>query len=138
MGRRFEMLVAVPLFGDEVSPRFGYTAEVMLAEVDAGKVVSLRRLAVPGQGGRQVYSLLVSLRPAVVICGGIHRSWQQMLQHERIAVVWGVIGIAEDAVKSYAMGRLKSNQFVCPGRRAGRGSRAGRGRGQRGRRNRKV
>ncbi len=127
------MLVAVPLFGNEVSPRFGYTTEVMLAEVDGGRIHSLRRVVLSGRGGMQIYSLLVSMKPEVVICGGIHRSWQQSLEREQIAVVWGVIGEAEDALNSYAAGNLKSNQFVCPGRRGDRGRRSGRG-GGRGRR----
>lgn len=115
------MLVAVTLFGNEVSPRFGYATEVLLAQVEQGKVGSSRRVAVPGRGGIQICSLLASLRPEVVICGGIHRSWQRSLEHEGIAVTWGVIGEAEDALRSYASGSLRSNQFVCPGRRSGQG-----------------
>jgi predicted Fe-Mo cluster-binding NifX family protein len=129
--RRFEMLVAVPLFRNEVSPRFGHATEVALARVESGKMGEIQRVVLPGRGGRQVYATLVSLKPAVVICGGIHRSWQGMLERDGIAVVWGVIGEAQDAISSYAAGSLRNNQFVCPGRRAG----MGRGRRRRGKLN---
>ena len=111
------MLVAVPLFGDEVSPRFGYATEVMLAHVEGRKVHSSRRIAVPETGGMQICVLLISLKPQVVICGGIRRACQRMLEHRHITVIWGIIGRAEDALSSYASGKLKSDQFVCPGRR---------------------
>jgi predicted Fe-Mo cluster-binding NifX family protein len=120
------MIVAVPLFGEEVSPRFGYANEMMLADVDSGKVESVRRLAVPGGGGMQVCSLILSVRPDAVVCGGIHPRWQRMLEHQRITVLGGVIGRAEDALGSYAAGNLKSDQFVCPRRHGGRGRRQGR------------
>ena len=123
-----EMLVAIPVYKDEVAPRFGYASEVLLAEVAAGEITSSRRTAVSRRGGFGVYSLLVSEKPRTVICGGIHPYWQKRLEYEQITVLWGVIGLVQDALKSYAAGELKSNQFVCPGRRAGRG----RGRARRG------
>ena len=115
------MLVAVALFGDEVSPRFGNTTELMLAQVGSRTIQSLRRLAIPAGGGYQLIRLLSSLKPVVFICGGIHRHWQRMLEGEGITVVWGIIGRAEDALNSYIAGSLNSNQFVCPGRRSGKG-----------------
>lgn len=126
------MLVAVPLFRNEVSPRFGHATEIALAQVESGEVGEIRRIALPGRGGRQVYSTLISIKPAVVICGGIHRSWQGMIEMQGIAVIWGVIGEAEDAIRSYAAGSLRNNQFVCPGRRAA----MGKGRRRRGKQNR--
>jgi predicted Fe-Mo cluster-binding NifX family protein len=127
------MLVAIPLFGDEVSPRFEYATEVMIADISSGKVSSLRRLSVPAQGGMEVYSLILSAAPETVVCGGIYPRWQRMFEHKKIAVLWGVIGRAEDALKSYAAGELSSNQFVCSGRRVG-GSRRRYQRGKRGKR----
>jgi predicted Fe-Mo cluster-binding NifX family protein len=115
------MLVAVPLFRNEVSPRFGHATEIALAQVESGSIGEIRRVVLPGRGGRQVYSTLISLKPGVVICGGIHRSWQGMLETKGISVVWGVIGEAADAINSYAAGNLRNNQFVCPGRRNGMG-----------------
>jgi predicted Fe-Mo cluster-binding NifX family protein len=126
------MIVAVPLFRNEVSPRFGHATEVALAQVENGEVGEVRRIALPGRGGRQVYATLVSMKPAVVICGGIHQSWQGMIEMQGITVIWGVIGEAEDAIRSYAAGSLRNNQFVCPGRRAG----MGKGRRRRGKQNR--
>lgn len=122
-----KMLVAIPVFGDEVSPRFGYTTEMILAVIESGKVCSKQKLIVTGQGGMQVYSLLLSLRPQTLICGGIHRRWQRMLEHENIKVLWGVVGRVDDALNSFAKGGLNINQFVCPGRRNGRGRRQKRG-----------
>jgi len=114
------MLVAIPLFRDEVSPRFGYATEVAVATVDSGEVGEIKRFAIPGRGGRQVLSLLVSLNPEVIICGGIHGSWQVMLNHHGISIFWGVIGRFEDVFSSFAAGKLENNQFVCSGRSNGK------------------
>jgi len=104
-------------FRDEVSPRFEYATEVMTAEVSSGNISSLRRLPVPGKDANKVYSFILSIAPEAVICGGIHPCWQIMFERERIALIWGVIGRAEDALELFAAGRLNSNQFVCSGRR---------------------
>ena len=120
------MIVAVPLFGEEVSPRFGYANEVLVADISSGEVQSVRRLAVPGRGGMQICSLILSVRPDAVVCGGIHPRWQQMLERQRVTVFWGVIGRAEDALGSYAAGNLRRDQFVCPRRSKRRGGRQGR------------
>ncbi len=115
------MLVVIPVFREEVSPRFGFTSEVLLARVEGGQVELARRVSLGGRGGRQLLSFLAAEKPQVVICGGIHPSWQVLLEREGMKVIWGVIGPAEDALKSYVAGTLRSNQFVCRGRRGARG-----------------
>jgi predicted Fe-Mo cluster-binding NifX family protein len=114
------MIVAVPVYGNEVAPRFGEATELVVAQAYEGRIHSIRRVSLGTQGTEQIYSLVVSLRPHAVICGGIRRSLQRLLEREHIAVFWGVIGRAEDALNLYLAGRLRPDQFVRPGRRGGR------------------
>ena len=124
------MIIAVPVYGDEVAPRFGEAAELMVAQTREGQIHSMRRILLETREEGKIWSLVLSLRPHAVICGGIRRSLQRLLEREHIAVFWGVIGHAEDALNLYLAGRLRSDQFVRPCRRGGKA----RGRRHRGRR----
>jgi len=119
------MKVAVPLFGQEVSPRFGCSTQVLIAEVtESGvEVEGAQDLTVtPGQWPELFSNIGVS----VVVCGGIHRRFQQELEQRRIRVIWGVIGPAADALYALQAGTLQRDAFLGHGRQR----RRGRGRGR--------
>jgi predicted Fe-Mo cluster-binding NifX family protein len=124
--------IAIPLFGDEVSPRFGCSTQFWVTDnlhstgpapeeiEDVGSMIP-----------RQVPAFLQSLGVTHVICGGLHHRFQADLEAVGIEVVSGVIGAAVAALAALREGRLEPNQFVCRGRQ-GRGRGRGRGQGRRG------
>lgn len=120
------MKVAVPLFGEEVSPRFGCSTEVLIAWVDAGGVELEGARGLTGTAPWQWPELFSSMGVSVVVCGGIHGRFQQELERRGIQVIWGVIGLAADALHALQNGRLQRDQFVCRGRRRHRAGRRGR------------
>ncbi|UCF33640.1 MAG: hypothetical protein JSV78_15040, partial [Phycisphaerales bacterium] len=119
------MLVAIPLFGDEVSPRFGWCAEVLLATVDDGRVQQQEVRDVRHLAPCQLPEFLQSLAVENVICGGVNRRFQEEMEHRGMKVVWGVIGPATDALIALTKGTLQRDQFVCRGHRGHGGFRRG-------------
>jgi predicted Fe-Mo cluster-binding NifX family protein len=113
------MLVAIPLFGDEVSPRFGWCAEVLLATVNDGQVQQQEVRDVRHLAPCQLPEFLQTLAVEKVICGGVSRRFQEEMQHRGMEVTWGVIGTASDALAALTKGTLQRDQFVCRGRRGG-------------------
>jgi len=123
------MKVAVPLFGEDVSPRFGYMNDVLIATIDETGIRTEEIKDVTSLAPWQLPEFLASLGIAKVICGGMHWRFQYMMQRSGIEVIWGVIGPAADALAALQAGRLRNDQFL----RHGRHGPGGRGRGRRGR-----
>ena len=127
------MKVAVPLFRDEVSPRFGCSAQFLVATVEEGGVWAQEVKDVSHLAPWQLSEFLASLGVTKVICGGVHRRFQEELARCGIEIIWGVIGPAADALEALRAGTLRTDQFICPGWRGGRGGGRGQGRGRGGR-----
>jgi len=115
------MKIAVFLFGQEVSPRFGCSGQVLVASVQDGGLASQQVTDVSCLAPWQLPDFLASLGVEKVVCGGIHRRHQMELERRGIEVIWGVIGPASQAVAALLDGTLRSDQFVCPSRGRGRG-----------------
>jgi len=92
--------VAVPLFGDRVSPHFGSSSKflVLVTEKDAILDQSVFELkeADPMQQARQ----LVSLGVEKVVCGGIQRRFKDWLTGKGVAVLDNQRGRAEEVVEA--------------------------------------
>ena len=108
------MIIAIPIYGDRVMPRFGCTREVMVVTVEAGTVCATKRLtaAMP-----DLQPLLADEHVTILICGGIHPRFQQRLQQQHVEIVWGVVGDWRDVVQAYLDGTLRHNPNLCVPRR---------------------
>jgi predicted Fe-Mo cluster-binding NifX family protein len=117
------MRVAIPLSGDDISPRFGSNAQFRVATVANGHVQSEEVRDTGNLCPHEFPEFLSSLGVGKVICGGIHRRFRDALEQRGIEVTWGVFGSAADALRAFREGTLRRDQFVCrehPGRH-GRG-----------------
>lgn len=123
------MRVAIPLFGEEVSPRFGCATQFLVATIQGDSAPEEEVKDVSRLAPWQFAEFLASVGVAKVICGGVHRRFQEELEHRGIEVVWGVIGPAALALAAFLDGTLRRDQFVCRGRHGWRGRGWGGGRG---------
>ena len=108
------MNIAIPMYGKRVMPRFGCTREIMIVTVEDGQILSRKRLTITQEKFISLPELLASERIAVMICGGIHPRFQQVIQRQNIQLVWGVIGEWQDVLQAYLNGTLQSNPAFCP------------------------
>lgn len=113
------MRIAIPLFGDEVSPRFGCATRFLLVDVEARRPMrrEVKDLVALGSPPGQLAAFLQSLAVNKVVCGGLHARFRRELEALGIEVIWGVIGAAEEAVSAFVSGRLERDQFLCRGGR---------------------
>ena len=129
------MRVGVPLFGEDVSPRFGYSTELLVATVGEDGIRTEEVKDIAGLAPWQLIEDLSSSGVVKVICGGVQRRFQGELEGRGIEVIWGVIGPAADALVALHNGTLRRDQFICQGRQRrhrGRGRGQGRGAGRMG------
>jgi predicted Fe-Mo cluster-binding NifX family protein len=123
--------VAIPVFNDEVSPRFGFAGRILVADVADGEVGQQRVLDVSGFGWRARLALLAHQGVTHLICGGFDRVYLPFLQGLGIRVSWGHAGAAADILERVCRGEIQpttDRELFGPRRRA-RGGRRGGGRG---------
>jgi predicted Fe-Mo cluster-binding NifX family protein len=108
------MKVAVPRYRGRISPRFGFSEDVLIAEVTKGKVRLLEIMDVGRAMSHQVASMLSQRGVNVVLTGGINMRDQALLRSMGIEVIWGLIGTPEDAIESLMNGEIIPGMGVCP------------------------
>ena len=102
------MRVAIPLFGNRVSPRFLYADQVLLAHVDNGAVTSRKALDSYCYTGREWLSQLQELDVDVFVCGGVEADFETDAQALGITVHKDVAGSVDTILDALVSGALVS------------------------------
>jgi predicted Fe-Mo cluster-binding NifX family protein len=125
------MKIAIPIFGNRISPRFDFSPEMWIVEIEKGEVVREEKFTTGNLNIPQRLEQIASNGVDRVICGGIDGFSRNELGCRGIDVVQDVIGDAEIVFDLFMRGRLRPG-LSCKGRR-GKGFCVGR-RGSGGRR----
>ncbi len=140
------MKVAVPLFGSDVAPRFGFADEFLVAEIADHEVSRIERVPFTTRQWPGRLAELERLGITVLLCGGFNRQFDPLAESLGIEVIAGLAGEAEAAARAWARGeelpvfrccrfRRRGGSGPCPGGGRGRGRGPGRsGRSSKGRR----
>jgi predicted Fe-Mo cluster-binding NifX family protein len=100
--------ILIPLYGNDVSPRFDLATEVLIVFMDPGGERFDERLVVlPAASAEKLCHLVLTEKVTVVICGGIEEEYYQYLRWKRVTVVDSVAGAYDTALKRFGEGRLK-------------------------------
>jgi predicted Fe-Mo cluster-binding NifX family protein len=99
--RRIPVIVAIPLFGSEVSPRFDCAKEIWVVESSGGKVFSGKIVEMKDFNPLQRARLLCELKVNKIICGGIDDFSIRMLTGFGIGVFPWFTGNAQEALEKY-------------------------------------
>lgn len=92
------MKIAVPLFGDRISPHFGASSEILLVEMQGAKVTRKSTINFGTEDPGQMARRLVTAGVDRVVCGGIQRAHKQWLLDNGIQVIDNQKGSAETVV----------------------------------------
>jgi len=123
--------VAIPLFGEEVAPRFRFATRLLLADLVDGTLAEQRTLFVGELGWRARLAMLARERVTLVICGGFHCRYLPFVQGQGIRVSWGHAGPVAALLDKACRGEIESvaMQDVPAEPRRGRGGGCGLGGG---------
>lgn len=110
------MRVGIPLFGDEIAPRFGAAQEFLVAEVEHDRAVVRKTVVVTESDANQLPAAFERLGINVLVCCGITMFCEQSLREHHVDVISGVMGPAEQALNCFINGTLRSGQILSRSR----------------------
>ena len=106
--------IIIPLYGNDVAPRFDLAAEVVV--VSRNKEVNHSEekiLVLPKSSAEQLCRLILTEEAQVLICGGIEDEYYQYLTWKQVLVVDSVIGNWRVILKAFQKGKLKQGDILC-------------------------
>jgi len=112
------MKIAIPLFGNRISPRFEFSPEIWIIELKDGEVQSEERFRTNNLNLPQRLDQLTSMDVNQLICGGIDGFCLNQLGRKGIGVLHNVVGEAEVAFNLFLKGRLRPG--LCCEKKGGR------------------
>jgi predicted Fe-Mo cluster-binding NifX family protein len=109
--------ITIPIFHEEVNPRFDLASEVLFLIVSKGNVIEEERTVVlPRPSGDELCHLLISENINTLICGAIEDEYHQFLKWKKIEIYDGIAGTWSDAFQKWKEKTLKSGDILS-GRR---------------------
>ncbi len=108
------MIVAVPLFGREVAPRFCFAAEVLVAELVDGREVWRRQVATDGLSWPDRLRVLQRQGVELLLCSGFNRQLLPVALGFDIKVVWGLRGDVDGLFQGLLRGELARSDGGSP------------------------
>ena len=112
------MKIAIPIYENRISPRFDFSPEMWIIEVERGEVLRQEKLPTANLNLPQRLEQIASNGVDKVICGGIDGFCRNQLGSRGIDVVQDVRGEAKAAFDLFMRGRLRPG-FCCERRRRG-------------------
>lgn len=107
------MKLLIPLYGDEIAPRFDLATEVSIVTMDEREKSREEKIIVlPRVSAEHLCHLILTEGVQVVICGGIEEEYYQYLTWKRIKVYDSVIGSWHTAVARYIDGTLQPGNIL--------------------------
>ena len=113
------MKIAIPIYGNRISPRFDFSPEMWIVEVQKGEVVGQEKLPTANLNLPQRLEQVTSNGVGKLICGGIDPYSRNQLGSRGIDVVQDIIGDAGIVIDLFVRGKLRPG--LCCDRRRGSG-----------------
>ena len=107
------MKIAVASEGSIVSQHFGHCEGFTTYSVENGEATNKQFVPNPGHKPGYLPVFLREQNVDVIIAGGMGETAQDLFNENGIEVVVGAQGNADDALKLYITGMLKSTGSVC-------------------------
>lgn len=104
------MRIAVPIFNEQVSPRFDSAKELILFDADNGKVLDKRRLISIELSCSEKIKKLIELQIDTLLCGGIDKKCEHSLESCGIKVNPWLHGDAETLLSEYLINYNKTKK----------------------------
>ena len=107
--------VLIPLYGDDVAPRFDLAAEAVISVGD--KTIEDRQekiVVLPQASSEKMCHLVLTEAVDVVICSGIEEEYYQYLVWKKVQVLDSIIGPWKSVLERFYQGMLRSGDILYP------------------------
>jgi len=103
----------IPLYKDEVAPRFDLATEVMIAIISTGNTIEEQKIIVlPRSSPEDLCHQMLSQNISTLICGAIEDEYYQFLKWKKISIFDNVSGKWEDAFKRFLNHSLSNGDML--------------------------
>jgi predicted Fe-Mo cluster-binding NifX family protein len=106
------MKIAVTFDNGEIFQHFGHSEQFKIYEVEKGEIMSAEVVSTMGNGHGALVQMLSELEIDTLICGGIGGGAKNALNEAGIQLYGGVVGDADNAVKSLLEDHLDYNTEI--------------------------
>lgn len=105
--------ILIPLYGNDVAPRFDLATEVVLISLDNNSKSQEEKIVVLSQASaEQLCHLIMTAGVDVVICSGIEEEYYQYLTWKKVQVVDSVIGPWQAVLERFSKHGLKPGDII--------------------------
>jgi len=98
-------LLAIPNFGDRISPRLDYSGSLQLISIEGKKEISRETVKMVCHTNLERLNLIIGLKPDIIICNGISDLLLNELELNNIDVLPWIHGEVNEVINNY----LKDN-----------------------------
>ena len=109
------MKVALATWNGRISPVFDVARQVLMLDVEEGRVVARHEEMLPGTEPQAQAGRLASLAPHTLICGAVSQSMAGLLATKKIRVIPFTAGAVEEVVAAWLAGTLPNPTLAMPG-----------------------
>ena len=106
-GRERDMKAAIPLYGNRVSPRFGYSRAMLVVDIVDGQAMQQRIVNTEQAGDAEWLDRLVALGVDVFVCGAADATFLEEGEGLGIRVISDVAGEIDQILAGLASGDLQ-------------------------------
>lgn len=110
------MRIAIPVFGNRISPRFDFAPMLALFDLDEKRIAEKKVISCDGWRDTERVSKLKDLSVDLIICGGLPRHLMDVFSNSGIRVIPWVAGDAAEALSLFLRDRLVQGMVICPGK----------------------
>ncbi len=104
--------IAIPNFGDRISPRFEYAESMHLFSIENKKIVNKETIKLIVHSNLERINLIIGLKPDLIICDGISDlSYEKIVENNLRIIPW-VNGTIEEILNKYLTGKLKESNRI--------------------------
>jgi len=105
--------VLIPLYGDQIAPRFDLATEVSIITLSKDEKVDEKRTVVlPRASAEELCHLILLEKIETVVCGGIEEEYYQFLKWKKVNLFDSVIGSYKDILDSIEKGSIKPGIII--------------------------
>lgn len=103
----------IPLYRDEIAPRFDLAGEVLLVTLDAqGAETARSGVVLAHASSEDLCRMALEEKVRAVICNGIDEEFWQYLRWKRIEVIDNVMGPVDEALRRFSAGVLRPGDIL--------------------------
>lgn len=105
-------ILAIPNFGNRISPRIDYAENLNLITIENHEVIKKERIKILVQSHLERINIIIRINPDIVICNGISDLTLNKLKEKNIKVIPWISGTIDEIVQDFLDNKLESSKIV--------------------------